>query len=63
VPARRIVPEEFQRVYGHAGELGFKRLFVQFPGGHKGSRPSRSRFLPDFREAEPFGKKGPENIE
>lgn len=46
---RRLSKEEFDRVYAHAGELGFRHLFVQFPEG--GSDDS---FFPDFRDARPF---------
>jgi putative pyruvate formate lyase activating enzyme len=68
VPTRAIHVEEFERVLFHARELGFQRLFVQYPGARPGKLPSTSQFLPDFREAEPFGKKkteiyGIENME
>jgi putative pyruvate formate lyase activating enzyme len=50
---RTVQAEEFDRVYRHALDLGFERLFVQFPE----DRPSEGRslpFLPDFRMEEPF---------
>jgi hypothetical protein len=52
---RFITRDEFDRVYSHAMELGFERLFVQFP--EKGAQHSKrvSPFLPDFRRGEPFG--------
>lgn len=50
--SRRVSPEEFQAVYGHALELGSRRLFVQFPGGGREADPE---FLPDFLAENPFG--------
>ena len=48
---RRINVEEFQQVYEHTQELGFRNLFVQYPDEYRNSRPE---FLPDFREEQPF---------
>ncbi len=52
---RFLYGDEFDRIYSHAIELGFERLFVQFP--EKDDQPSMnvSQFLPDFRREEPFG--------
>jgi len=49
---RRLTEEEFNQVYSHALDLGFERLFVQFPG--EKSPGSKPRFLPDFRRDKPF---------
>ena len=49
---RQLKKEEFDAVYAHALDLGFRNLFVQFPEPQTGSRPSP--FLPDFRKAQPF---------
>ena len=49
---RRLTEEEFNQVYSHALDLGFERLFVQFPAEKSpGSKPP---FLPDFRLDKPF---------
>jgi putative pyruvate formate lyase activating enzyme len=51
--ARTLLQEEFDRVFSHVQELGFRHLFVQFPekeGGGADSAP----FLPDFRRKQPF---------
>lgn len=54
---RPLKTEEFDVVYAHARDLGFRNLFVQFPESRTGDRsPSPSPFLPDFRKAQPFGK-------
>lgn len=50
---RRVQPEEFDRVYAHALDLGFHRLFVQFPEESGGSADP-SPFFPDFLSARPF---------
>jgi len=50
---RRVEAEEFDRVYAHAMDLGFHRLFVQFPEVSDGGADS-APFLPDFRDARPF---------
>jgi hypothetical protein len=49
---RPLTEEEFNQVYSHALELGFRHLFVQFP--EKASPESRPPFLPDFRLDKPF---------
>ena len=48
---RRITIEEFQQVYDHTQELGFRNLFVQYPAEHQDRKPE---FLPDFRDEQPF---------
>jgi len=54
---RPLKTEEFDVVYAHARDLGFRNLFVQFPGSRtEDQSPSPSPFLPDFRKAQPFGK-------
>ena len=56
---RRIWEEEFERVYAHVLELGFRRLFVQFPRKNRHARTEEktSPFLPDFQERKPFGER------
>jgi putative pyruvate formate lyase activating enzyme len=57
---RRLGDEEFERVYSHARDLGFRHLFVQFPDARNGAPVSpRSPFLPDFKKALPFGRQAP----
>ena len=52
-----IEDEEFDQVYRHARDLGFRHLFVQFPDpGRHFPQASRSPFLPDFEKAQPFGR-------
>ncbi len=55
---RKISKEEFEAVYFHALELGFRRLFVQFPRKDRNEKAeeSASPFLPDFREGKSFGE-------
>jgi putative pyruvate formate lyase activating enzyme len=49
---RPLTKEEFNQVYSHALDLGFQRLFVQFPeDSDSGTKPP---FLPDFRLDKPF---------
>jgi putative pyruvate formate lyase activating enzyme len=48
---RRVARDEFQEVFQHAHELGFRNLFVQYPEEFPiDTHP----FLPDFRKATPF---------
>lgn len=48
---RQVTRSEFQEVFQHAQELGFRDLFVQYPEEvAQDSRP----FLPDFRTVNPF---------
>jgi putative pyruvate formate lyase activating enzyme len=49
---RPITEEEFNRVHSHAQDLGFRRLFVQFP--ENTSCEAKPPFLPDFRLDKPF---------
>ena len=55
---RCVSREEFDRVYQHALELGFERLYVQFPDPEPSTLPSRPPFLPDFRKEKPFPSSG-----
>jgi putative pyruvate formate lyase activating enzyme len=48
---RPITRDEFQAVFQHAWELGFTRLFVQFP---EEEAPAAHPFLPDFLRDKPF---------
>jgi putative pyruvate formate lyase activating enzyme len=59
-PLKRFVKrEEFDAVYAHVRELGFRNLFIQFPTERKeGPSNVRSPFLPDFRKNRPFGDGG-----
>jgi putative pyruvate formate lyase activating enzyme len=49
---RSLTEEEFNRVYSHALELGFRHLFVQFP--EVADSETKPPFLPDFRLDKPF---------
>ena len=51
---RPVSEEEFDRIYYHAKELGFKHLFVQFLEKDTGQRRANSPFLPDFKNPDPF---------
>ena len=51
---RFITPAEFDQVYGHARELGFERLYVQFPEECTPNHMERPPFLPDFNQSRPF---------
>lgn len=48
---RPIRTEEFDTVYSHALDLGFRNMFVQFPETCEEARPD---FLPDFNLKSPF---------
>ena len=48
---RHVTRDEFQAVFLHARELGFRNLFVQYPEEVTGDM---QRFLPDFRVVNPF---------
>ena len=50
---RSLKEYEFNEVYGHALDLGFQHLYVQFPEMEE-HRASRQGFLPDFRRNLPF---------
>ena len=58
---RTVTPEEFRSVYGHAMELGFENLFVQFPAEDGPIRPRETPFLPDFQRSQPFTGKLPQD--
>jgi len=49
-----ITQAEFDQVYGHAQELGFERLYVQFPEERTPNQMERPPFLPDFNQPRPF---------
>jgi putative pyruvate formate lyase activating enzyme len=49
---RYLNEEEFNEIYSHALDLGFRHLFVQFP--EDPSSQDRPPFLPDFRLDRPF---------
>ena len=49
-----LTKDEFDRVFSHAGDLGFERLFVQLLDHTPAVKPQAVPFLPDFREKQPF---------
>jgi putative pyruvate formate lyase activating enzyme len=49
---RYATQEEFDQVYSHALELGFRHLFVQFP--EEAASDRKPPFVPDFRLDKPF---------
>ena len=51
---RPIMQGEFDRVYGHALELGFEHLYVQFPERRTSNQREGPPFLPDFNRSRPF---------
>lgn len=51
---RFVSKNEFDLVYSHARELGFERLFVQFPEKDISSIKKAVSFLPDFAKVQPF---------
>ncbi len=53
---RHITQGEFDRVYGHALELGFEHLYVQFPEKCGSKQREDSPFLPDFSRSRPFAQ-------
>lgn len=53
---RLLTQEEFDKVYSHALDLGFERLFVQFPENENWNRSKDSSFLPDFSKTEAFSE-------
>ena len=48
---RQVTPDEFQEVFQHARELGFRNIFVQYP---EEITIDTKPFLPDFRAVNPF---------
>ena len=57
---RFLTKEEFDRVFSHAEDLGFERLFVQFLDQPPAVKPQAAPFLPDFRQNQPFAYRNPE---
>ncbi|MBN2091757.1 4Fe-4S cluster-binding domain-containing protein [candidate division KSB1 bacterium] len=51
--SRKITPREFDEVYEHVQNLGFKNLFVQFLNETSNSHEN-PLFLPDFTQNRPF---------
>jgi len=49
---RPILREEFDRVYDHFRDLGFRNAFVQFP--EESAERTGAGFLPDFSKTSPF---------
>lgn len=49
---RPLRPEEFDRVYAHVQDLGFRSFFVQFPEEQRDA--NFTPFLPDFHAKQPF---------
>lgn len=58
---RTLTPDEFDRVYAHALDLGFENLFVQFPEQDKDESTHDPPFVPDFRLEKPFSPKNRAN--
>lgn len=56
---RSVTRDEFDRIYFHALDLGFKNMVVQFPGDARGDPEADTGFLPDFSLKKPFKGKGP----
>ncbi len=54
---RTLTKGEFNEIYGHALDLGFDHLFVQFPEQNSNRSFETSPFLPDFTQAQPFKPK------
>ena len=51
---RFLSVDEFDAVYSHTLELGFKNMFVQFPANYDIESKEESEFLPDFNGEFPF---------
>jgi len=51
---RSLTKDEFDRVFSHAADLGFERLFVQFPDQPPAVKSQAAPFVPDFRQKQPF---------
>lgn len=56
---RFLTRDEFDGIYCHALDLGFKNLFVQFPEDTRDEAEAGTAFLPDFSRKEPFRGSGP----
>ena len=50
-PLRNV---EFDEVFDHARQLGFLRMYVQFPESSETRLEKRPSFVPDFRNRQPF---------
>jgi len=53
---RPITEREFKKVYGHAKQLGFECMFVQFPQFSEEHRQKVPSYVPDFRNRQPFAQ-------
>jgi putative pyruvate formate lyase activating enzyme len=64
-PLKRFLKKrEFDLVYAHARDLGFRNLFVQFPDPRNQYPATRqSPFLPDFHNARPFENDDPSDMQ
>jgi len=51
---RTVTVEEFEKVLGHAKDLGFETIYVQYPKRLDPKSPDRKRFIPDFSCERPF---------
>lgn len=51
---RFLALNEFEAVYSHALELGFKNMYIQFSAGFDMKSMEESEFLPDFNQESPF---------
>jgi putative pyruvate formate lyase activating enzyme len=49
-----LTQDEFDRVFSHAEDLGFERLFVQFLDQPPTVKARAVSFMPDFRKEQPF---------
>jgi putative pyruvate formate lyase activating enzyme len=49
-----LTKDEFDRVFSHAEDLGFERLFVQFLDHTPETNSKAAPFVPDFRKIQPF---------
>ncbi len=51
---RTLAPAEFEAVFDHAKQLGFERMFIQFPESPVECLRNRPSFVPDFKRRQPF---------
>jgi len=51
---RTVTREEFDRILNHARDLGFEKLYVQFPENLRQDLETKPSFVPDFSSARPF---------
>jgi putative pyruvate formate lyase activating enzyme len=54
---RSLTQDEFDQVFSHSKDLGFKRLFVQFLDQAPVVKARAALFVPDFRKNQPFSGK------